>query len=33
MAISNELKKIKKVYGENFMHMCRTLFPALLEDE
>ena len=33
MAISNELKKIKKVYGEKFMHICRELFPTLLEHE
>lgn len=33
MAVSNELKKIKKVYGERFMHMCRGLFPTLLEHE
>ena len=28
-----ELKKIKKVYGENFMKLCRDLFPTLLEQE
>ena len=28
-----ELKKIKKIYGEKFMQMCRTLFPTLLETE
>ena len=33
MALSNELKKIKKTYGENFMKLCRSLFPTLLEQE
>ncbi len=33
MGVSNELKKIKKVYGENFMKSCRDLFPTLLEQE
>lgn len=33
MEISHELKKIKKMYGENFMHLCRNLFPTLLETE
>ena len=33
MAELEELKKIKKIYGENFMKMCRTLFPTLLEEE
>jgi len=28
-----ELKKIKKMYGEKFMQMSRTLFPTLLETE
>lgn len=28
-----ELKKIKKIYGENFMKMCRSLFPTILEEE
>ena len=28
-----ELKKIKKKYGENFMKLCRDLFPTLLEQE
>lgn len=31
MSESNELKKIKKMYGENFMKLCRELFPTLLE--
>lgn len=33
MTAQEELKKIKKTYGENFMKMCRSLFPTLLEDE
>ena len=33
MAESNELKKIKKLYGEKFMHLCRNLFPTILEQE
>ena len=33
MAESKELKKIKKLYGEKFMHMCRALFPTILENE
>lgn len=33
MAESKELKRIKKLYGENFMHLCRELFPTLLEQE
>ncbi len=33
MELSNELKKIKKVYGENFMHFCREMFPTILEEE
>ena len=31
--MEEELKKIKKMYGEDFMHLCRTLFPTLLEQE
>ena len=27
----DDLKLIKKQYGENLMHLCRTLFPTLLE--
>lgn len=27
----NDLKLIKKQYGEKLMHLCRTLFPTLLE--
>ena len=33
MAESKELKKIKKTYGENFMKLCRSLFPTILEQE
>ena len=29
----DDLKLIKKYYGENFMHLCRELFPTLLEKE
>lgn len=28
-----DLEKIKKVYGEDFAHLCRSLFPTLLEKE
>lgn len=34
MNIENqELKLIKKVYGEKMMHLCREIFPTLLEKE
>lgn len=33
MAADKELKKIKKVYGERFMKLCRELFPDILEEE
>ena len=33
MAESKELNRIKKLYGEKFMHLCRRLFPTLLEQE
>ena len=33
MSDSKELNKIKKLYGEKFMHLCRSLFPTLLEQE
>ena len=33
MTAEEELKKIKKIYGENFMKMCRKLFPTILEKE
>ena len=29
----NDLKLIKKYYGEDMMHLCRRLFPTLLEKE
>ncbi len=31
--MDGELKKIKKVYGEDFAKLCRTLFPRLLDEE
>ena len=31
--LSPELKKIKKIYGEEFMHLCRDSFPTILEHE
>ena len=33
MSESKELKQIKKLYGEKFMHLCREIFPTLLEQE
>ena len=33
MAEAKELNRIKKLYGEKFMHLCRRLFPTLLERE
>ena len=30
---NKELSKIKKMYGEKFMHLCRELFPTILEKE
>lgn len=33
MSNSKELNRIKKLYGEKFMHFCRSLFPTLLEQE
>ena len=33
MELSAELKQIKKKYGEKFMHLCRDLFPTILEKE
>lgn len=33
MASEEELKKIKKIYGERFMKLCRSLFPTILEKE
>lgn len=29
--MNDELKKIKKIYGEETMHLCRSLFPSILE--
>ena len=31
--MNNDLKVIKKKYGEEMMHLCRDLFPTLLEKE
>ena len=31
--MKGDLKKIKKHYGEDFAHLCRTLFPTILETE
>ena len=31
--MNDDLKIIKKNYGENFAHLCRELFPSLLEKE
>jgi hypothetical protein len=31
--MNEELKLIKKHYGEKMMHLCRTLFPTILEEE
>ena len=33
MEQTKELKKIKKIYGEKFSHLCRKLFPTILEQE
>ena len=33
MGLTEELNKIKKIYGEKFMHLCRKLFPTILEQE
>ena len=33
MADLKELKRIKKKYGEDFMRLCRDLFPTILEQE
>ena len=30
--MEEELKKIKKIYGEEMMHLCRELFPSLIEE-
>lgn len=31
--MNDELKKIKKLYGEEMMHVCRKLFPTILEKQ
>ena len=31
--MQEDLKKIKKKYGEDMMHLCRELFPTILETE
>ena len=31
--MNEELRKIKKIYGEEMMHMCRMMFPTILEEE
>jgi len=31
--MDGELKKIKKLYGENFAKLCRELFPEILENQ
>ena len=31
--MTSDLKKIKKHYGEAMMHLCRKLFPTILEEE
>ena len=33
MGLSSELKKIKKLYGEEFMHYCRQNFPTILDEQ
>ena len=33
MSQSDELKKIKRIYGEKFSRLCRELFPQILEQE
>mgnify|MGYP004607183713 FL=1 len=33
MSNLKELNRIKKLYGEKFMHFCRSIFPTLLEQE
>ena len=33
MSNSKELNRIKKLYGEKFMHLCRSIFPTLLEQK
>ncbi len=31
--MNKDLKKIKKLYGEEMMHLCRELFPTILETD
>jgi len=31
--MNEDLKKIKKLYGEKMMHLCRELFPTILDEE
>jgi len=31
--MNEDLKRIKKKYGEDMMHLCRSLFPTILEKE
>ncbi len=31
--MDGELNRIKKIYGENFAKLCRSLFPTILEEE
>ena len=31
--MTDELKQIKKIYGEDMAHLCRMLFPTILEHE
>ena len=31
--MQNDLKRIKDKYGEDFSHLCRELFPTILETE
>ena len=31
--MNKELNQIKKIYGEEMMHICRDLFPSLIENE
>ncbi len=33
MSDVKDLKRIKKIYGEKFMQLCRDLFPTILEQE
>ena len=31
--MNEDLKIIKKKYGEKMMHLCRNMFPTILEEE